>query len=200
MSILGLLISLISRPQADKSPRQTVTAQVGPEGVLVVTVNGDARTVVPRDAVKAWVMKDAKAVIFSLRERKRGYEGEGEALFRYEVGNKKQAQLLSEEYMVDKVYELTTPGGKTLLCVTMSDGGLGANHVALVNPDKGTVFARKMSRFAKVDPARIVITEYADSARWVDGTGQPKGRPTRYFTFVPDQVLEQNAVRDRPWR
>jgi hypothetical protein len=179
--------------------RPTVTAQVRPDGGLVLSRNGEKQTVVPRSAAKAWVLKDGKTVLYSFREMKQGYEGEGEALFLYDPASKKKIQLLSAHYIIDKVFELTTAGGKTLLCVTMSDGGLGANHIALVNPERGTVFANPMSRFEKVEPNRIVVAEWGDSRHWVGGD-HPQGRPTRYITFIPDRVLTQRAVRDRPWR
>lgn len=178
----------------------TVTAKVGPEGRLVVTVKGEARTVVPKNAAKAWVLKGETAVVYSFREMKRGYEGEGEALIRYDIASKKSEPLLSAHDMVDKIYELTTAGGKKLLCVTLSDSGLGANHVAIVNPDRGTVFANPMSRFVKVEPNRIVVAEWGDSDLWHGSGDNPRGKPTRYFTFDPDRVLRQRAVRDRPWQ
>lgn len=193
MSLLSLCLS------QKNTVSQAATAKVGPKGALVVTFNGAEKTVVPRDAVKAWILKDGRTVVYSFRERKRGYEGEGEGLFRYDPANERRTQILAEDYMVDKVYELTTTGGKTLLCVTMSDGGLGADHVAIVNPERGAVFARRMSRFVKVEPEQIVIAEWGDARRWESGSG-PTGRPTRYFTFMPDRVLGQRAVHDRPWR
>lgn len=178
---------------------QTVTTQVGKEGDLKVTANGVTRTVVPKNAARAWVLKGEQVVVYSYREKVRGYEGEGEGLFRYDIATGKQAQILAAHYMVDKVYELTTAGGKSLLCVTMSDSGLGANHIAIVNPDQGTVFANPMSRFVKVEPGKIVVAEWGDADRWTGGDN-PKGSPTRYYTFVPDRVLRERAVRNRPWQ
>jgi hypothetical protein len=173
-----------------------VTAKVTPEGALVVTASGAARTVVPKMAAKTWVLKDGKTVLYSLREMKIGYEGEGETLFRYDPATGKRERLLTAHYIIDKVYELTTARGKTLLCVTMMDGGLGANHVALVHPDRGTVFQSGMSRFAKVEPNRIVVAEWGDADLWHDSPDNPRGKPTRYYTFDPDRVLTRRATRN----
>lgn len=173
---------------------QTVTTQVGQDGILKVTANGVTRTVVPKWAAKAWVLKGEKMVVYSFREFVRGFEGEGEGLFRYDVATGKKTNLLSSHYIIDKVFELTTAGGKSLLCVTMSDSGLGANHVAIVNPDTGTVFVCGMSRFMKVEPNQIVVAEWADDRRWFDSVN-PKGNPTRYYKFNPDRILRQRPIR-----
>jgi hypothetical protein len=186
----------------EKTPETTsqkVTVTVAkPTGQLTLTVDGKAKTIAAKDVANYWMTK-AGAILYSVRERKRGYEGEGEALFLYDRTTETKTRLLTDDYMIEKVYELTTTGGKSLLCVTMSDGGLGANHVAIVNPERGTVFAQPMSRFARVEPNRIIVAEWADSDRW-HGADEPRGKPTAYLTFSPDRVLKQRAVRDRPWR
>jgi hypothetical protein len=182
--------------KSEMSP--SVTAKVSKEGALMVTVNGKARTVAPKAVARAWVLKGEKAVVYSVREMKHGYEGEGEALFRYDVATGQTRRLMTAAVMVDKVYELTTAGGKSLLCVTLSDGGLGANHVALVNPERGVVFANTRARFVKVEPRQIVVAEWKDFNRW-HGAEEPRGKPNRLISLDPDRVLSRRPFNDRPW-
>jgi hypothetical protein len=184
--------------QGNRGMRPGVTTEVKNRETLIVTINGAARTIVPKGASLAWVLKDGKTVVYSFRDLKRGYEGEGEVLFRYDTATGKRTRILTADVMIDKIYELTTARGKSLLCVTMSDGGLGANHVALVHPERGEVFGRPMSRFVKIEPDQIVVAEWGNADLW-HGAENPRGKPTRYFTFVPDRILNQRAVAERPW-
>ena len=91
-------------------------------------------------ALKAWIVAGGKKVVFSTPGGAGGYENEGQALQLYDLASDTQRVVLSEYFAITGVEEVRTRGGREALIVEMRDGGLGASHIAVVDPNRGEVF------------------------------------------------------------
>ena len=65
--------------------------------------------------------------------------------------------------MVDTVQEVVTSKRKRALLVTMSDGGLGASYVAVVDPWRGEVFFRRWARILTHKEDTVVLGFYKEA-------------------------------------
>lgn len=139
-----------------------VAAEAGTySGPLYVTVGGK-ETRIAADAIAAWIIDNGRKVVYSGRDGAGGYENEGQSLRVYDARTGRHRKVISEYYEVDDVTEVAVGENKTALLVAMSDSGLGASYVAVVDPTRGEVFFR---RWAKVDAREgdvIVIGHYTE--------------------------------------
>ncbi|MFN2514465.1 MAG: hypothetical protein ABR568_24015, partial [Pyrinomonadaceae bacterium] len=114
-------------------------------GPLYVT-SGGVETKIADEAIAAWIIRRGQSVVYSGRDGAGGYENEGQSLHIYEPRTGQLRKIMSEYYAIEKVTEVTTSSNKTALLVEMSDGGLGASYVAVVDPDRGEVFFRRWAK------------------------------------------------------
>lgn len=114
-------------------------------GPVYVTIGGRERKIAD-DAFDAWLIEGGRRVVYSGRDGSGGFENEGQSLRIYDARTGKGRKILSEYVGVDKVTEVTTSTHKTALLVAMSDGGLGASYLAVVDPQRGEVFFRRWVR------------------------------------------------------
>ncbi len=77
-----------------------------------------------------------------------GYENEGQGLAVYDTKTGVCRQVLSETFMIDDVQPAKLPDGREALLVSMSDGGAGAPHIAVVDPERGEVFRMSGAKFS----------------------------------------------------
>ncbi|HKQ53203.1 MAG TPA: hypothetical protein VJT74_12595 [Pyrinomonadaceae bacterium] len=130
-------------------------------GPVYVTVN-DQEKKVAESALEAWVIRGGRQVVYSGLDGSGGFEDEGQSLRVYDVRTGKTRKVMSEYVAVDKVTEVTTSRGKTALLVEMSDGGLGASYLAVVDPDRGEVFSRAWVRLLERRGDVIVMGHYKE--------------------------------------
>jgi hypothetical protein len=139
-----------------------VAAEAGTySGSLYVTVAGK-ETKIAADAIAAWIIDNGRKVVYSGRDGAGGYENEGQSLRVYDARTGRHRKIMAEYYEVDDVTEVSVGANKTALLVAMSDSGLGASYLAVVDPMRGEVFFR---RWVKVDSREgdvIVIGHYTE--------------------------------------
>src|SRR5215510_1743480 len=105
-------------------------------GSLFVTI-GKTEKKITDQAQQAWIINGGRHVVYSSSDGAGGYENEGQSLHLYDVSTGRHKRILSEYFAVDEVKETVTSTKKRALLVSMSDGGLGASYVAVVDPSRG---------------------------------------------------------------
>ena len=66
-------------------------------GKLYIKVGGKKRKIY-HNARDAWIVNRGKEVVYSVNEMTRGFEGEGESLFIYEVKTGKTRKIMAENF------------------------------------------------------------------------------------------------------
>jgi len=130
-------------------------------GPLYVSV-GDREPRVTDKALNAWIVGAGRQVAYSAPDGAGGYENEGNALHLYDLQSGKERKILSEYFAIDRVTEVRTRNGKTAFLVEMRDGGLGASHVAVVDPRRGEVFIASKARLQDRKGDLLVLGFYRD--------------------------------------
>ena len=163
-------------------------------GPLFVTVAG-AEKRVTEQAQQAWIINGGRHVVYSSSQGAGGYENEGQSLHVYDIATGKHRRILSEYFMVDAVKEVATSNSKRALLVTMSDGGLGANYVAVVDPGRGEVFFRRWARIVSQKGDTIVLGLYKedDWDKLNDDQGA-KVRPYKRETYDLKSLLKRRVI------
>jgi hypothetical protein len=130
-------------------------------GPLYVSAGGREFRVTDK-ALNAWIFGDGRQVAYSAPDGAGGYENEGNALHLYDLQSRKERKILSEYFAIDRVTEVKTRNGKTALIVEMRDGGLGASHVAVVDPRRGEVFIASKARLQDRTGDLLILGFYRD--------------------------------------
>jgi hypothetical protein len=143
------------------SKARVATPQGQYHGPLYVTIDGKERKIA-EEAIEAWIIQGGRKVVYSGRDGAGGFENEGQSLRVYDARTGKHRKILSEYYGVDKVSEVTTRTRRTALLVEMSDGGLGASYLAVVDPERGEVFFRSWAKIISQRGDNIVIGHYKE--------------------------------------
>ena len=188
------------------SPQPVVTAArvVVPEGAisgpLYVTVGGAERKVAD-GAARAWVIRGGRQVVYSALDGAGGYENEGQSLRAYDAATGRSRKIMSAYYMIDKVTEATTNAGKTALLVEMSDGGLGASYLAVVDPARGEVFFRRWVKLVSRRGDVISIGHYRE-ADWAKLGEDENAKVTPYKVERQNlnTVLRGRVITNKPSR
>ncbi len=187
--------TLISKVRLDK-------AQDAYTGILYVTINGKEKKVA-EPVIEAWVIDGGRRVAYSMRDGAGGYEDEGESLRVYEARTGKIKKVLSEYYSIDEVTEVKTASGKVALLVKMSDGGLGADYLAVVDPLRGEVFFKRWVRLLSRQGDIIRIGHYRedDWSTFLENKNA-KVRPYKTERYNLSSLLKRPVIfnkRDRPF-
>ena len=130
-------------------------------GSLFVTIAQTEKKITD-DAQQAWIINGGRHVVYSSSEGAGGFENEGQSLHLYDVKTGSHKQIMSEYFMVESLEEVVTSNRKRALLVTMADGGLGANYVAVVDPWRGEVFFRRWARVLSHKGDTIVLGFYRE--------------------------------------
>lgn len=130
-------------------------------GPLYVTVAGK-ETRIAADAIAAWIIDSGRKVVYSGRDGSGGYENEGQSLRVYDAQTRRHRKVMAEYYEVDSVTEVAVGENMTALLVAMSDSGLGASNVAVVDPTRGEVFFRPWARVDSREGDVLVIGHYTE--------------------------------------
>lgn len=128
-------------------------------GKLFVTINGKQRRIA-NNARDAWIVSRGKEVVYSINEMLRGFEGEGETLFIYDVKSGKTRKIMAEYTFVMGLSEVKLSNGATAFLIRMGDGGLGGSYFAVVDPKRGQVLQIGFAELIDVKGDVITLAHY----------------------------------------
>lgn len=187
--------TLVSKARVDRSEAEF-------QGPLYVTIDGREKKIADV-ALDAWVINGGRQVVYSGRDGAGGYEDEGQSLRVYDARSGRIKKVMSEYVAVDEVTEAKTAGGKIALLVKMSDGGLGANYLAIVDPTRGEVFFRRWVRLLSRKGDMLTLGHYRedDWHKFLESQNA-KVRPYRTEKVNLSAALKRRVIynkRDRPF-
>jgi|SRR5579884_2234491 len=167
-----------------------------PGAPLYATIGGGEKKIAD-SAEKAWVVGDGQAIVYSGKDGAGGYEHEGQSLYRYDVKSGDRAKLMAEYFVVQNVKEARTSDGKPALLVDMVDGGMGASHVAVVDPARGEVFCEDGARLTSVQGDTMTLAYYGDDD-WDALNDNQEVKPQKTETYDLRQVLTRAVMKNNP--
>ncbi len=126
----------------------------------VIASFGKVSATVADRASGAWIVMNGTAVAYASDEGVGGFENEGQSLHLYTASTGKTRKVLTEYFMIDSVWSVRLTNRKWALLVAMSDGGLGAEQFAVVDPARGEVFLRNLCRVRKVAGDFVTLDFY----------------------------------------
>ena len=161
---------------------------------LFVTIAGKEKRVTDQ-AQQAWIINGGRHVVYSSSDGSGGYENEGQGLHLYDVATGKHRRIMSEYFMVDDVKEAVTSNNKRALLVVMSDGGLGGEYIAVVDPGRGQVFFRRWARILSQTGDNIVLGLYRE-ADWdkLNNNEGDKVRPYKRERYDLKALLRRRVI------
>jgi hypothetical protein len=186
--------SLITAARVDKG-----TEFYGP---VYVTIKGSEAKIADM-AAEVWVIDGGRQVVYSGRDGAGGFENEGQSLRVYNAQTRQTKKVLSEYVAVDDVVEAKTSSGKVALLVKMSDGGLGGQYLAVVDPLRGEVFVRKWARLlsSKGDIITLGLYREEDWDKFNESEqAAAKVRPYKTERYKLSDILKRRVIynkRDR---
>jgi hypothetical protein len=191
-----------SRPQALVSKVRVDKPNDAYTGPLYATINGKEKKLA-EPVIEAWVIDGGRKVAYSMRDGAGGFEDEGESLRVYDAETGKIKKVLSEYFSIDGVTEVKTASGKVALLVKMSDGGLGADYLAVVDPLRGEVFFKRWVRLLSRKGDIINIGHYRedDWSEFLENKNA-KVRPYKTEQYNLSALLKRRVIvnkRDRPF-
>jgi hypothetical protein len=169
-------------------------------GPLYVTIGGRERKIAA-EAIAAWIIQGGRRVVYSGRDGAGGFENEGQSLRIYDARTGRQRKIMAGYYGVDEVTEVTTGRNKTALLVEMSDGGLGASYLAVVDPARGEVFFRRWAKLISRRGDIIVIGHYREDD-WEKFHEDENARVRPYKTERQNlnTILRRRVIINKPDR
>jgi hypothetical protein len=186
--------------QPDSAPRRSdgavatsvrIDAERGRPGTLYATVDG-REVRVAHAAFAAWRLHGGREIGFSGPDGAGGYENEGQSLRLYDVRRSTTRKVLAAPYVIDEVSDVTTRRGRRALVVQMRDGGLGASHLAIVDPSRGAVFLRMQVKVLEREGDVLVVGRYReeDWERMANGASVTPASTERYDI---DDIMRRKA-------
>jgi hypothetical protein len=177
---------------APKADLAWVQKNGGLTGTAYARVDGGAMPIA-NDVWRVWLTEGGTAVVYSSTDGAGGFENEGQSLYRFDLANRERKKLMAEAYMIDRVEEARSARGRLALLVQMSDGGLGAPHVAIVNPTRGQVYRRQAAALAGTERGIVRVADYRFSD--IEWHGPGKAKPYRHLRINLDTVLAAPLVQ-----
>ena len=166
-------------------------------GIVYAIVDGKKEKV-SIDGYGAWLFGDGRYVAISGADGAGGYENEGQSLRIYDVeagaflnGGE---PVMREYVMIDDVRAVTAEDGRTALLVEMGDGGLGAPHLAVVNPERGQVFKANIARVLSAENGTLVVGTYRPEQIEDDPESLPSKTPDSTATYSLSELLDRPLV------
>lgn len=175
------------------SANQATSSRVDENGAVYARIGGKER-IVGQGAVDSWTAGDGRYVIYSGRDGAGGYENEGMSLRAFDTETGKTKKIMAETVMVTDVVSVKS-GGKTALIVKMQDGGLGAEHRALVDPTRGQVYRSSMSTLL-ASGDKVTVKKYGPEAFESEG-GLKKAKPTKVETLSLKELLSRPVIENK---
>ena len=169
-------------------------------GPLYVTIGGKERKIAD-EAVAAWIIQGGRRVVYSGRDGAGGFENEGQSLRIFDARTGQQRKIMTGYYGVDEITEVTTSKNKPALLVEMSDGGLGASYLAVVDPARGEVFFRRWTKIISRRGDIIVIGHYKEDD-WEKFLEDNNAKVTPYKTerLNLNIILRRRVIFNKPDR
>jgi hypothetical protein len=161
-------------------------------GALFIFRDG-AETRIADDALNAWILANGHEVAYSSPDGAGGYENEGQALRLYDSRAGKATKILSEYFLIENVHEARATNGQRALLVAMRDGGLGASHLAVVDPHRGEVFVKQKVRLVTERGGTVVVAYYRDEDWETLARGQPVS-PYRKQSYSLRKLLKHEVI------
>lgn len=128
-------------------------------GKLIVNIGGKKRNI--SDGVRDfWIVNKGKEVVYSINEMTRGFEGEGESLFIYDVKTGKTRKIMAEYSFVTGLSEVKLSNGAGAFLISMGDGGLGGSYFAVVDPKRGQVLHLNFAELLEVKGDKVKLAIY----------------------------------------
>ncbi len=194
MRWIGQLLFLLMTCAAYGQVATAVHLQA-PGSALFATVDGTERKIAEA-AQKAWLVDGGRTVVYSGLDGAGGYENEGQSLHAYTLAGGHARKIMAEFFVVQRVTEMKTAAGATALLVTMTDGGLGASHVAVVNLERGEVFSADGAKFGKQEGNTIVVGSYRDGD-WDRMRVGAKVQPIRVKRYDADLLMKRPVLENK---
>ena len=184
----------------DDLSRPITAAEIAKEqsaaGPLIISSN-DAKCILAPKVFKFWILDNGMQIAYSTSTGENGFEGEGQALQLYDLRDKKDREVLSEPFVIESVKEVFAREHRRGLLVVMTDSGLGASSIALVDPHRGTVFiARKAKVLGQVND-RLTLGFYQDED-WEQMARGISVRPRRGRHYDVGALLRRKSKTDPP--
>lgn len=192
---IGLALALNIQAHAGAITQARIHPQAASPGGsnLYATINGQEQKLT-HNANLFKITENGRAIVWSAPDGAGGYENEGQSLWRYDSKTKSKRKIMAEYYMVDVLREVHSRGGRTLFLVSMSDGGLGAPHLAVVDPHRGEVWRLQMARLTGIRNARIAVAVYrAEDIGHSDGKLETL-KPQKMLYLNLDQLARRKVI------
>jgi hypothetical protein len=164
-------------------------------GKLVVMIDGAGKEIAPA-AFRAWIIDAGARIAYSTPGRVHGFEGEGDALHIYDAATAKTSEVMSAPFEITKVEEAYASNGRRALLATMSDSGLGASHVAVVDPARGQVFEAQQAKIMQRRGDRILVGFFRESD-WERMSDSTPLQPFRVRTYDLKDLLRRPLLQRR---
>lgn len=185
----------------------TVTStRIAPEssgqtrGILFATIDGHEQAIA-KQVWHAWILEGGRTLLWAGSDGAGGYENEGQSLWRYNANSGHRYKVMSEVFEIENIIPTRTRSGRLALVVTMTDGGLGAPHVAVVNPLRGEVWRHMVARVAGIHNGNLAVAVLRSQD--IDGAHPEtisKLRPVRMIYLNLDKVLGRPRLHVRSQR
>lgn len=197
---ITVLVSACSEPahiQPSDATNAATDVRVGADrghpGILYARINNARFVIVARGVFRGWVLETGRKIAYSSTDGAGGYENEGQSLYIYNVPSKTSRKVLSALYVIDKVTEIKTRTGREALLVEMRDGGLGALHLAVVDPVRGATFVQSQVRLLACEDDMIVIGHYRETD-WEHMNGEMGVKPFKSERYDIDALIRRPAT------
>lgn len=179
---------------------RVATSETAFYGPLYVTIEGRERKIAD-EALKAWIIQGGRKLVYSGRDGAGGFENEGQSLRIYDAATGRTRKVMSEYYGIDRVTDVTTSRGRTALLVEMSDGGLGASYIAVVDPTRGEVFFRRWAKILSRQRDVIVLGFFReDDWSELNESESARVRPYKRERHNLNSILQRRVIFNRPDR
>lgn len=171
-----------------------IEAEPKHSGSLYAQIDGKESRIAD-DAFAAWLLDGGQKIAYSTADGAGGYENEGQSLHIYDVRARTHRKVLSAYYAIEKVSELKTSSGRQALLIEMRDGGLGASHLAVVDPRRGQVFLRKQVKLLERQGDMIVLGHYHE-ADWERMANDIVIQPHKTERYDVSALLRRPVIRN----
>ena len=160
-------------------------------GPVTAILGGHKRQIAPF-GYKAWVIDHGRQVAYSSKGSG-GFENEGQTLYLYDSKTAVAHRILSTKFEITSVERVESATGKAAYLVSMEDGGLGATHIAVVDPPRGQVFHEDGATFSDVGKGSFTVNWYRDED-WAKLAEHAEVKPERMKRFDLEEILKPSKL------
>ncbi len=199
MRFTACLVALACSCIAQESASPVATRiRLEPAGSSLYATIAGADKKIANGALKAWLINGGRSVAYSAADGAGGYENEGQSVHLYDVSTGSEKKILSEYFVVTGIDYSETASGSPVLLVSMVDGGLGASHLAVVDPLRGEVFSADSAEFVRQLGDNIEIGWFHDDD-WEKIRANVEIKPYKTKSYNLGETSSTPGYRSRPW-